>query len=478
MRSEGKPSKKSYIWMGVGMDKYKVVYMHFADNRRAEEATTLLDGFSGYLEVAETNFLGHGQNLGATYEFSKKIQNIKLENENIIDAKINENMADLQRVSEEVMLNNETTLAELLRLKDKTDALENSLEYVKNKDNVADTLANVKDVQANIERQLVDKMDEEIQRMRETTNVVINKELADVKAISDKNSQDNENTLNELITLKDSLVELRDAVQTAATKENTDKYDEYLREVDEKISIAQEQLSESLAAQLSEKVSAINDKNNIKLDEILNNFVTKAGEYAVDKVINSTEFADLMESAKAAQEAADATDNSAIKEQVNDLMDWLSDVERHIEDSKAIAQRAAELAEAVDKDVKVSIGELTEAKDDAFDLLFYIERQQKLLEHGLKFNNNEVEEINSTIDELKELPEQVKEKLSSQSDVYRELFNGLRDGVYKKIDDVERDVLGRVDRVEQESKIVNAKVEQTKQDLQHEVNSLKDQTLK
>lgn len=36
------------------------------------------DGFSGYLEVAETNFLGHGQNLGATYEFSSTIQNIKL----------------------------------------------------------------------------------------------------------------------------------------------------------------------------------------------------------------------------------------------------------------------------------------------------------------------------------------------------------------------------------------------------------------
>nr|HPJ29564.1 BamA/TamA family outer membrane protein [Candidatus Sabulitectum sp.]HPR23373.1 BamA/TamA family outer membrane protein [Candidatus Sabulitectum sp.] len=36
------------------------------------------DGFSGYLEVAETNFLGRGQNLGATYEFSSRIQNIKL----------------------------------------------------------------------------------------------------------------------------------------------------------------------------------------------------------------------------------------------------------------------------------------------------------------------------------------------------------------------------------------------------------------
>ncbi len=36
------------------------------------------DGFSGYLEVAETNFFGHGQNLGTTYEFSKTVQNIKL----------------------------------------------------------------------------------------------------------------------------------------------------------------------------------------------------------------------------------------------------------------------------------------------------------------------------------------------------------------------------------------------------------------
>ncbi len=36
------------------------------------------DGFSGYIEVAETNFFGRGQNLGATYEFSSRIQNIKL----------------------------------------------------------------------------------------------------------------------------------------------------------------------------------------------------------------------------------------------------------------------------------------------------------------------------------------------------------------------------------------------------------------
>ncbi len=36
------------------------------------------DGFSGYLEVAETNFFGRGQNLGTTYEFSKTVQNIKV----------------------------------------------------------------------------------------------------------------------------------------------------------------------------------------------------------------------------------------------------------------------------------------------------------------------------------------------------------------------------------------------------------------
>ncbi|MEA3491775.1 MAG: transposase [Campylobacterota bacterium] len=48
---KGKASKKSYIWMGVGMDKYKVVYMHYADNRKKQEATTLLKGFSAYLQT-------------------------------------------------------------------------------------------------------------------------------------------------------------------------------------------------------------------------------------------------------------------------------------------------------------------------------------------------------------------------------------------------------------------------------------------
>jgi transposase len=48
---KGKATKKSYIWMGVGMDKHKVVYMHYADNRRAEVATTLLGDFGGYLQT-------------------------------------------------------------------------------------------------------------------------------------------------------------------------------------------------------------------------------------------------------------------------------------------------------------------------------------------------------------------------------------------------------------------------------------------
>jgi outer membrane protein insertion porin family len=36
------------------------------------------DGFSGYLEVAENNLFGRGQNVSASYEFSKTVQNIRL----------------------------------------------------------------------------------------------------------------------------------------------------------------------------------------------------------------------------------------------------------------------------------------------------------------------------------------------------------------------------------------------------------------
>ncbi|MDQ7083884.1 MAG: IS66 family transposase [Sulfurovum sp.] len=65
---KGKATKKSYIWLGVGMDKYKVVYMHYANNRSAVAATALLNGFSGYLQtdgyagyndVVKTNDMTH-----------------------------------------------------------------------------------------------------------------------------------------------------------------------------------------------------------------------------------------------------------------------------------------------------------------------------------------------------------------------------------------------------------------------------------
>lgn len=48
---KAKPTKKSYIWMGVGMDRYKVVYMHYANNRSATVADTLFKNFSGYLQT-------------------------------------------------------------------------------------------------------------------------------------------------------------------------------------------------------------------------------------------------------------------------------------------------------------------------------------------------------------------------------------------------------------------------------------------
>jgi len=48
---KGKTTKKSYIWMGVGMDRYKVVYMHYATNRSATVASTLFKEFSGYLQT-------------------------------------------------------------------------------------------------------------------------------------------------------------------------------------------------------------------------------------------------------------------------------------------------------------------------------------------------------------------------------------------------------------------------------------------
>ena len=48
---KGKATKKSYIWLGVGMDKHKVVYMHYANNRSAAVASALFKDFSGYLQT-------------------------------------------------------------------------------------------------------------------------------------------------------------------------------------------------------------------------------------------------------------------------------------------------------------------------------------------------------------------------------------------------------------------------------------------
>jgi len=48
---KAKATKKSYIWMGVGMDQYKIVYMHYANNRSAVVASALFKDFNGYLQT-------------------------------------------------------------------------------------------------------------------------------------------------------------------------------------------------------------------------------------------------------------------------------------------------------------------------------------------------------------------------------------------------------------------------------------------
>ena len=46
-----KATQKSYIWLGVGMDKYPVVYMKYADNRSGTVPTEIFTGFNGYLQT-------------------------------------------------------------------------------------------------------------------------------------------------------------------------------------------------------------------------------------------------------------------------------------------------------------------------------------------------------------------------------------------------------------------------------------------
>jgi len=46
-----KATQKSYIWLGVGMDKYPVVFMKYADNRSGTVPTEIFTGFNGYLQT-------------------------------------------------------------------------------------------------------------------------------------------------------------------------------------------------------------------------------------------------------------------------------------------------------------------------------------------------------------------------------------------------------------------------------------------
>jgi len=48
---KAKATKKSYLWLGVGIDRYKIVYMHYATNRSAAAASALFKDFSGYLQT-------------------------------------------------------------------------------------------------------------------------------------------------------------------------------------------------------------------------------------------------------------------------------------------------------------------------------------------------------------------------------------------------------------------------------------------
>jgi len=46
-----KATQKSYIWLGVGMDKYSVVTMKYANNRSGTVPKEIFTGFSGYLQT-------------------------------------------------------------------------------------------------------------------------------------------------------------------------------------------------------------------------------------------------------------------------------------------------------------------------------------------------------------------------------------------------------------------------------------------
>ena len=55
-----KATSKSYIWLGIGMDKYKVVYMRYSDNRKSSVASSMFKGFNnGYLQT--DGYAGYNQ---------------------------------------------------------------------------------------------------------------------------------------------------------------------------------------------------------------------------------------------------------------------------------------------------------------------------------------------------------------------------------------------------------------------------------
>jgi len=54
-----KATQKSYIWVGIGMDRYPVVYMKYANSRNSSVPTALFTGFGGYLQT--DGYAGYNQ---------------------------------------------------------------------------------------------------------------------------------------------------------------------------------------------------------------------------------------------------------------------------------------------------------------------------------------------------------------------------------------------------------------------------------
>ena len=54
-----KATQKSYMWVGIGMDKYPVVAMKYANSRKSSVPTSLFTGFSGYLQT--DGYAGYNQ---------------------------------------------------------------------------------------------------------------------------------------------------------------------------------------------------------------------------------------------------------------------------------------------------------------------------------------------------------------------------------------------------------------------------------